>query len=232
MRRRLVRFPSVGSTNDIVLEAAQAGAAPGLVVQAGEQLRGKGRRARDWRSPPGGLWMSVLLDPRAASVGQGLLPLAVGSAAAEALVGLGVPTRLRWPNDLMVGDAKLGGILVESRTQGERFTALAAGIGINVENAAPGPEATACHEHVPGVRVAAVRGAVLDALSRAERSLATGDAKWVCQAFMARAWGIDRALLLDGEPVTPREIALDGALIVERPGGRIDIARAGSLRPT
>lgn len=230
MRYRPIRFASVGSTNDIAMDAASAGAQPGLVVQADEQVRGKGRSARDWASPRGGLWMSVLLEASLPQNAAGLAPLAVGCACCQALEDLGAEALLRWPNDLMLDDAKVGGILVESRTEHDHLEQIVAGIGINVANDPPVETATRVQDAVPGATPADVRRAILDRLGPMEALLAEGQPKAICNQFMQNAWGIGRELLLDGDPCIPKEIAVDGALIVEDLEGNVEIHRTGSLR--
>lgn len=220
----------MGSTNDVALAAATAGAQPGLVVRADVQARGKGRKTRDWSSPPGGLWASVLLSPEVPSVHQGLIPLAVGCACAEALEQLGIDVGVRWPNDLMLGDRKVGGILVEGRVLGSALSQVVAGMGINVQNPPPVDGAASLGEVAADLTPGQLLKGILDRLATYEDALGRADAKWLCQRFMRYAWGIDQELLLDGEPCRPKEIAIDGALIVQLPDGNIDIARTGSLR--
>lgn len=230
MTYRVTRFRELGSTNDVALEAASAGADPGLVIRADVQARGKGRKARDWSSPAGGLWASVLLSPDVPAVHQGLIPLAVGCACAQALESLGVEVAIRWPNDLMLGDRKVGGILVEGRVLGTTLSQVVAGMGINVQNQPPVQDAASLSEVLPGLTPGRLLAGILGYLGRYEEALARADAKLLCQRFMRYAWGIDRELLLDGQPCRPKEIAIDGALIVELPDGSIDVTRTGSLR--
>lgn len=230
VRYRPIRFASVGSTNDIAMEAARAGASPGLVVQADVQVQGKGRSARDWASPEGGLWMSVLLDAKLPQNAAGLAPLAVGCACCDALEDVGATAKLRWPNDLMLDDAKVGGILVESRTQDAQLDQIVAGIGINVTNEPPVEGATRVQDEAPGTTPGELRDAVLARLGPMEALLSEGQPKAICNAFMQKAWGIGRELLVDGEPRIPKEIAVDGALIVEDLEGNVEIRRTGSLR--
>lgn len=230
MRYRITRFRELGSTNDVALDAATAGAQPGLVVRADVQARGKGRKTRDWSSPPGGLWASVLLSPEVPSVHQGLIPLAVGCACAEALEQLGIDVGVRWPNDLMLGDRKVGGILVEGRVLGSALSHVVAGMGINVQNPPPVDGAASLGEVAADLTPGQLLDGILDRLATYEDALGRADAKLLCQRFMRYAWGIDRELLLDGELCRPKEIAIDGALVLQRPDGSIDIARTGSLR--
>jgi BirA family biotin operon repressor/biotin-[acetyl-CoA-carboxylase] ligase len=103
-------FPEVDSTNRLAADMVRAGAADGLVVGADHQTAGRGRRGRTWESPPGSnLLVSVVLRPV-----PPLVTLAAGVAAAEACEAVaGVATSLKWPNDVLVGGTKVGGILSE-----------------------------------------------------------------------------------------------------------------------
>jgi BirA family transcriptional regulator, biotin operon repressor / biotin---[acetyl-CoA-carboxylase] ligase len=119
-----------GSTNADLLAAAGAGAAEGAVLVAEAQTAGRGRLDRRWASPPrAGLTFSVLLRPGGVPAALlGWLPLLAGVAAAATVRRVtAVDAVLKWPNDVLAGDAKLGGILAE-RTG----TAVVIGIGINV----------------------------------------------------------------------------------------------------
>lgn len=120
---------ATGSTNADVAAEARAGAAEGLVVIAERQDMGRGRLDRSWQSPPrAGLLLSVLLRPSGPVSLLPLLPLLVGTAAVEAVRGVArLEARLKWPNDVLVGDRKLGGILVERVDD-----AVVVGIGLNV----------------------------------------------------------------------------------------------------
>jgi len=126
--------PITDSTNADALEAAQGGAPHGSVYFADEQLAGRGRGGHDWQSPAGeGLYVSVLLRPALPAACLPLLPLATGLAAAEAIRAVaGLTVDLRWPNDLLIGARKTGGILVESKIEGQTARFAVAGIGINV----------------------------------------------------------------------------------------------------
>jgi BirA family biotin operon repressor/biotin-[acetyl-CoA-carboxylase] ligase len=122
------------STNIDALEAARAGAAHGSVYLADEQLAGRGRGDHAWQSPAGeGLYVSVLLRPSMPARRLTLLPLAAGLAAADAVRAVtGLSIDQRWPNDLLLGERKLGGILVESKTTAGKVAFAVVGIGINV----------------------------------------------------------------------------------------------------
>jgi BirA family transcriptional regulator, biotin operon repressor / biotin---[acetyl-CoA-carboxylase] ligase len=143
---RQLYFPSVASTNDVADHLAAAGAAEGTTVIADAQTGGRGRLGRTWFSPPGaGLYVSVICRPepqaesgggdpdRARGPAVSLLTLAVGVALAESLrLSTGIPVALKWPNDLVVGSRKLGGILAEGVTCGSTPHYVVVGFGINL----------------------------------------------------------------------------------------------------
>ncbi len=126
--------PVTGSTNSDALAAARMGAPHGAVWLADEQSGGRGRGNHGWLSAAGeGLYVSVLLRPEIPVAHLRLLPLCAGLSAAYAIRAVsGVVIDLRWPNDLLVGPRKTGGILVEAST-GKGVSAFAVvGIGVNV----------------------------------------------------------------------------------------------------
>jgi BirA family biotin operon repressor/biotin-[acetyl-CoA-carboxylase] ligase len=119
-----------GSTNTDLLARAAAGAAEGLVLVAEEQVAGRGRLGRTWVSPPGtALTFSVLLRPAGLPVARrSWLPLLAGIAVVSAVRALtGLVAQVKWPNDVLIGDAKLAGILAEGTGD-----AVVVGIGVNV----------------------------------------------------------------------------------------------------
>jgi BirA family biotin operon repressor/biotin-[acetyl-CoA-carboxylase] ligase len=133
-------LPVTGSTNQLALEAAQAGARRGIWV-ADEQTAGRGRGGHSWHSTRGdGLYVSVLVTPELPLDRALWLSLATGLAAQQAILATtGILIDLRWPNDLLCGQRKLGGILVESSVAnsptiapaGLRYAVLGAGINVH-----------------------------------------------------------------------------------------------------
>jgi BirA family biotin operon repressor/biotin-[acetyl-CoA-carboxylase] ligase len=123
------RFAELDSTNRHLLDLARSGAPDGVVVVADRQTAGRGRRGRSWFSPPGAsLLVSVLARPDLPPERLHLLPWSVALAAAEACDRVaGFRPGLKWPNDLVVGDRKLAGVLVEVE-----LPAVVVGIGLNV----------------------------------------------------------------------------------------------------
>ncbi|MBW3630860.1 MAG: biotin--[acetyl-CoA-carboxylase] ligase, partial [Gemmatimonadetes bacterium] len=113
------------------------GAPAGTTVLAEEQVSGRGRVGRSWSSPPGlGLWVSMVSRPRLLAE-PGLLPLVVGLEVARALDAFAAPDMvcIKWPNDLILGGRKVGGILCEAAWSGGAPSFLVVGVGINVRHA-------------------------------------------------------------------------------------------------
>jgi BirA family biotin operon repressor/biotin-[acetyl-CoA-carboxylase] ligase len=127
-----------GSTNADLLVAAAAGAAHGTVLCARHQTAGRGRLDRRWDAPPGAnLLVSVLLREGVEQPHR--LTQRVGVAAVRACERVaGCTPELKWPNDLLLGDAKLGGILAEAGGQGGTVDHVVVGLGLNVRWAPPG----------------------------------------------------------------------------------------------
>lgn len=137
-----------GSTNSDAVAAARLGAPHGSVYWTDEQLAGRGRGSHGWISAAGeGLYVSVLLRPQIPAARLALLPFAAGLAAAEAIRTVtsfapapGLEIDLRWPNDLLIGPRKTGGILVEAGTSSEGLPHAVLGVGINVHQRAFPPD--------------------------------------------------------------------------------------------
>lgn len=128
---------AVGSTNDEVRAAAEAGASEGLLIRADEQTGGRGRRGRAWHSPAGNLYVSLLLHPGPDLATAAQLSFACALAVHDALAPL-LPKEalsLKWPNDVLVNGRKVAGILLESGRLGDNRPYVIAGIGINLRHA-------------------------------------------------------------------------------------------------
>jgi BirA family biotin operon repressor/biotin-[acetyl-CoA-carboxylase] ligase len=133
--------PVTGSTNTDAMAAAHAGCEHGSVFFADEQTAGRGRSDHRWHSAAGeGLYVSIVLRPPLPMERMALLPLAAGLAAADAVeIVSGLRVDLRWPNDLLIGPRKAGGILIEASTQAGGTAFAVVGIGINVHQKAFDP---------------------------------------------------------------------------------------------
>ena len=132
MNFTILHFDSIGSTNTEALRQARLGADAGLCIVARQQTAGRGRHGRTWISPEdAGLYMSIILRPSLETKFLPLITLMAGVAVHETLSELGLRVDIKWPNDILVNEKKISGILTES-AENERGTAVVVGIGINL----------------------------------------------------------------------------------------------------
>jgi BirA family biotin operon repressor/biotin-[acetyl-CoA-carboxylase] ligase len=125
-------FDQVTSTNEVAKTIAENSQKKNLVIIARTQTRGHGRRGRQWVSPKGGIWLSLLLRPTMAKKGLTRLTLITASAVASAIEQtLGLRTEVKWPNDLLIGGKKMCGVLVETSIKADVARYVIIGIGIN-----------------------------------------------------------------------------------------------------
>ena len=208
-----------GSTNDRARELAAAGAPHGTLVTAGTQTAGRGRQGRTWSAPAGhALLMSLVLRDV-----HPLLPLAAAVAVAEAV---GEAARIKWPNDVLLADRKVAGILAEARPQ-EGWAVL--GIGVNVairlEDLPPELHATAgTLDRDPGD----VEPFLVELLAALERALAlpAGD---LLDAWRARDALLGRPIRWTAGEGTAAGIDGEGRLVVELPDGGRTALDAGEV---
>lgn len=130
-------FDTVESTNQILWHLADGGAQPGTVAIALQQEAGRGQWGRKWKSPAGGLYLSWYLEPHLPVENAAQLTLCATWGVANILRQCGLPVQIKWLNDLVVGNQKLGGILTETRLKGSKIDRAVIGIGINWENPVP-----------------------------------------------------------------------------------------------
>ena len=130
------------STIELARGLLRGGGPEGAVVIAERQTQGRGRLGRPWASPAGGLWLSMIARPDLGASAAGRLGIGLGLAAAEAVVAeTGCEAGVKWPNDVMVGGRKLGGVLVETEVVGDRVSGAVLSLGLNVNlSAAALPE--------------------------------------------------------------------------------------------
>lgn len=130
----ILRFDSLGSTNDYARQLALEGADEGVAVLAYEQTAGRGRQGRQWSSPAGeGLYVSVILRPQTSPADSSVITLAAAVAVAETL-SLDFKTKadIKWPNDVLVSGKKICGILVESAIERGSMQFAIMGVGVNL----------------------------------------------------------------------------------------------------
>lgn len=131
--REIIFYETVGSTNSVALSLPER-TEEGTVILSDCQEKGRGRLGRLWVSPPGvNIYMSIILKPKIKPADATLITLMAGVACSIALIRVtGLEIKIKWPNDLMVSDKKLGGILTELKTDGKKIAFAIVGIGVNV----------------------------------------------------------------------------------------------------
>ncbi len=136
LRGPIYYFETTASTNDMAKALGAQGAAEGTLVVAETQSAGRGRLGRHWLSPPGmGLYTSLLLRPPLPPTELPQITLSTAVAVVRALTrSAGVTLGIKWPNDLILGGKKLGGILTEMETESDQIRYLVVGLGLNVNN--------------------------------------------------------------------------------------------------
>lgn len=132
--KEITYYDRVGSTNTAAYSLAKAGAVEGAVVLAESQDKGRGRLSRQWLSPKQkGLYMSVILRPKITPFQAPKITLVAAVSTALAIRDVaGVSAVIKWPNDILLGKKKIGGILTEMEAEPDSVKFLIIGIGINV----------------------------------------------------------------------------------------------------
>src|SRR5712664_4048951 len=132
--KRIYHFFKVDSTNRVALELGHAGEPEGTVILGEEQTAGRGRAGRGWHSErAAGIYVTLLLRPKLAPVQAPLLTMLAGLSAHTAIQAqTGLAVDLKWPNDLLIGGKKAGGILTEMHAEPAQVRFVIVGIGLNV----------------------------------------------------------------------------------------------------
>lgn len=211
--RRVLRFDAVPSTQDVIRAEGRSGAPAGTVAIAAHQTAGRGRRGRTWVDPAHGMLMlSYLARPSRDAAETSALALVAGIAVAESLP---CATRIRWPNDIVVDEGKVAGILVEGADgPGGRFAIIGIGINVNVPADALPPT-----DRLPAASVLTASGRVTD-IPALETALLSA---------LDRAIGeFDAAGFPALQPrFAARDDLLHRPLVVRTPEGRFDVHGAG-----
>jgi len=136
--KEVISYKKVDSTNDVAYGLAEKGVKEGVVIIADEQARGKGRHGRSWVSPPkSGIYMSFILRPEIAPNEIPKITLLAAVAVTKAVRSVsGLAAMIKWPNDILVNDRKVCGILTEMKAEQDRVDFVIVGIGINVNTPA------------------------------------------------------------------------------------------------
>jgi BirA family transcriptional regulator, biotin operon repressor / biotin---[acetyl-CoA-carboxylase] ligase len=143
--KHIYHFLKVDSTNRVALELGHAGEPEGAVILGEEQTAGRGRAGRGWHSERAtGIYVTLLLRPKLAPVQAPLLTMMAGLSAHTAIQAqTGLTVDLKWPNDLLIGGKKVGGILTEMHAEPAQVRFVIVGIGLNVNQDKFPPELVA-----------------------------------------------------------------------------------------
>jgi BirA family biotin operon repressor/biotin-[acetyl-CoA-carboxylase] ligase len=238
---RRIAFDTLGSTNAEALTRARGGERGPLWITATEQTAGRGRRGSNWSSPPGNLYASLLVSDAAPAARLPELCFVVALAVRDAIAAVGPQLaprlKLKWPNDVLLGGAKITGILIEAETV-EGITAAAIGIGINCAHYPDDTRYPATDLAAGGAKV--TPDEMFDALASA---MTTRLAQWDRGAgFPAiRSGWLDNAVGLGGDILVrlpKRELTgvfetLDeaGRLMLRHSSGELEAITAGDVFP-
>ena len=243
--RTLQCFNETDSTMDVAHRLAKAGAAEGTAVFAETQRAGRGRLGRAWASPPlAGIYGSLIVRPTLSLQALSTLTLTMAIGLARAIEDeTTLPIKIKWPNDLMFHDAKVGGILTELQAEQDRIQYVVVGFGINV-NGAPAqlpPGATSLQQALgrPVHRVPLIRR-LLEASELVYMQLLREGFATLQQEWRARSTVLGHRIRLTSQPPSPgqppRELegqAVDideaGALVVRRDSGLQERLTAGDV---
>ena len=211
------------STNETAMRLASEGAPAWTLVAAGHQTRGRGRAGRTWADRSGrALLLSLVLRPAFDAERLGLVSLAVGAAMADAVSSVaGLDARCKWPNDLLVDGAKVGGVLAESELDGSVVRHVVTGVGVNLDP----PDGVAGAAGIGDVDEEVLVSTFLRTLT----SLLEGASPRILDTWRARADTLGRrveAMTVDGTIVrgVAADVDGDGALLVDTHGGRARVA--------
>ncbi|MGH7118563.1 MAG: biotin--[acetyl-CoA-carboxylase] ligase [Acetobacteraceae bacterium] len=231
----IIWHDEIDSTNDEAHRLAEGGAADGTIVAALRQTAGKGRQGRRWTSLPGNLNASFLLRPAPAPREAPKLGFAAALAVADTLAHFLHPSlrpRLKWPNDVLLAQGKIAGILVESAGDW-----VVIGIGINLAGApydTPYPAealATFGSPPTPAEALLSLESSLKGWLARLERD----GFEAIAAAWLALGPAPDQELVIrtGAETISGRFVGLgpDGELFLETPGGTRKIASGETLNP-
>ncbi|WP_193170539.1 biotin--[acetyl-CoA-carboxylase] ligase [Nisaea nitritireducens] len=235
---RILGYDSVSSTNDEADSLAQNGAPDRTLVWARSQSSGRGRLGRAWVSPEGNLYTTALLDPGAPLGRLQELSFVASLAVYDTVAGL-LPDAelvLKWPNDVLLGGAKISGILTETRVRGDHVVALL-GVGINLTHAPGGARypTTALADHLAApLTVEGLLEHYLKALSARYALWCTDGFEPIRKAWVARSRWIGRKVSVEngGQKIIGHYdgIEADGSMSISGDDGEKHRISAGDVR--
>jgi BirA family biotin operon repressor/biotin-[acetyl-CoA-carboxylase] ligase len=232
LERRIHYFSELSSTMDAARELAKNGAVEGTIVIAEAQTRGRGRLSREWLSPVGGIYFTIVLRPRISPAYAPRINLMASIAVAATIRKLfGLKAELKWPNDVLIAGSKVCGILAEMDAEMDIVNFVNVGIGINANTCIPQFEKM----------VTSLKGVLGREISRKEflSALLMEIERWqplLMEADLLKEWKklsvtLNKNVRIEapGEVIVGRAIDIDttGALIVKERNGSLKKAMAG-----
>ena len=233
---RLIARDEVGSTNDEARALVAAGAGPGTVVWAESQTAGRGRLGRDWVSPPGNLYCSIIMRPKVDVAHIAEISFVSALAVRDALISIlpgDIALRFKWPNDVLAAGRKIAGILVEAeKLPDEDRLALIVGIGVNIVSAPRETDypATCISAVTRAPRVSRLLTSLVAALDRRVELWTRGGFAAIRLEWMDHAYGVGgQVTASSGISGTFTGLDETGAIIIASNGERHRVV-SGSVR--
>jgi BirA family biotin operon repressor/biotin-[acetyl-CoA-carboxylase] ligase len=232
LEQRIYYFSEISSTMDAARELAKKGAVEGTIVIAEAQTRGRGRLSREWLSPEGGIYFTLVLRPRISPAYAPKINLMTSIAVAATIRKLfGLKAELKWPNDVLIEGRKVCGILAEMDAEMDVVNFVNIGVGINANNSIPQFEKT----------VTSLKDMLGREISRKEflGALLMEIERWqplLMKANLLQEWkklsvtlNKDVRIAAPGEVIIGRATDIDttGALIIKEKNGSFKKAMAG-----
>ena len=236
----LVFLPETGSTNDEARQLAQNGAPEGTLIITDHQTSGRGRLDRRWEAPPGSsLLMSLVFRPSLAPHEVQRLTMVCGLAVIDAIESeTGLQVGLKWPNDVVVGDAKVAGILTEIGSTGEKVDFVVVGLGLNANLDLAGlpdgllvPATSLSRELGRPVARLPLLWALLQAMEMRYKALKAGRSPHLEWADRLVTLGRPVAVSTTGAVLTglAEGVNAEGALLVRLDNDRLETVMAGDV---
>jgi BirA family biotin operon repressor/biotin-[acetyl-CoA-carboxylase] ligase len=218
-------FDEIDSTMAAARRLAEKDHPQGTLVVADRQLEGRGRNGRTWVSEKGGLYFTLLLEPRIAPPLAGRILIASSLALARTLRSdYAVKAELKWPNDIMVGDRKVAGMLADSQTESDLISRYNLGIGINVNNQTSGVVEGSCSLVDILGRSLSRRDLLVAFLDELARTMVLIESKDLLSEWKSLSSTIGRRVRVTSTrgSVAGRAVDIDacGALVVEQEAGQ------------
>jgi BirA family biotin operon repressor/biotin-[acetyl-CoA-carboxylase] ligase len=220
-------FDRIDSTMKQARKMARAGCPPMTVVVAGIQTRGRGRMDRLWRSGKGGLYFTIILRPSIALTDSARINLYTATVLAETLKKtFTIDAKVKWPNDILVNEKKIAGLLTEMEVESDRITFMNIGIGINVNNDPTSHEPGASTLQRLVGRPVSRKHLLASFLDDFEADFSNATSNKVIKRWKQSTMTLNRRV----EVVTPRAVIRGQAIDIDENGGLMILQDDGSIK--